>query len=170
MIVANFNIALFPKLINSKFSDILTKKRKWYSVCIWTKLKKQQQVIDLCKILKWSLYFNFLRVKISFTPLLFIYSNIKIQNISLHHHFQWLKTATVFRVSSINCICHLLISSGIKKKPLSWYEWKLNITCEQYFYPSLGLLINKSQTVSHFTPFCQILHDRNKENSLSEKN
>ena len=40
MIVANFNIALFPKLINSKFSDILTKKRKWHSVCIWTKLKK----------------------------------------------------------------------------------------------------------------------------------
>ena len=50
-------------------------------------------------------------------------------------------------------------------KPLtkvSVLDSKLNISCEQYFYPSLGLLINKSQPVSHFTPFHQILHDRNK--------
>ena len=33
---------------------------------------------------------------------------------------------------------------------------------EHYFYPSLGLLTNKSQPVSHFTPFNKILHDRNK--------
>ena len=118
-------------------------------------IQMTQQLLDWCKI--WiSFYFNLPGEEMSFTQLLFIYRNIKVQNISLHHHFQWLKTATVFCISTIDCIIifiiiiifYLLVSSWITKKPLCYYAWELNITCEQYFYPGLGLLINESETVN----------------------
>ena len=81
-------------------------------------IQMTQQLLDWCKI--WiSFYFNLPGEKMSLTPLLFIKTDIKIQNISLHHHFQWLKTAILFCISTINCICHLLISNWITKKPLS---------------------------------------------------
>ena len=97
---------------------LVFQQREGNDLCHSNDTKKQKQLIDWCKI--WiSFYFNLPGEEISFTPLLFIYNDNKIQNTSLHHHFQWLKTATVFCISTSNCICHLLISSWITKKPLS---------------------------------------------------
>ena len=73
-----------------------------------------------------------------------------IQNISIHHHFQWLKTAIVFVIPTTYCIGHLLILNWITMKPLtkvsmceSWISVVSNI-----FTPVLDcLLINHKLSV-----------------------
>ena len=92
-----------------------------------------------------------LRVKnILITPSFFIQTDIKIQNISLHCHFQWLKTAIVFLIPTTYCIGHLLILNWVTMKPLtnvsmceSWISVVSNI-----FTPVLDcLLINHKLSV-----------------------